>query len=74
MVEQKSWTVNVDGAQHTVVLDWTYWGGRREVSLDGQAVGSSTIPMRWRSEQAFQIDGHPAVCERGPPGRSRPGS
>jgi len=70
-MERKSWTVDVDGAAHAVVLNWTYFSGRREVAVDGQVVGDSTIPMRWRSEQAFEIDGHPAAVRTAP---SRPAS
>lgn len=65
-MERKSWTVDIDGDQHTVVLNWTYWGGRREVVVDGQVVSTSTIPMRWRSTQALDINGHPAVLRTKP--------
>lgn len=43
-MERKSWKVDIDGAQHSVVLDWTYYGGRREVTVDGRGVSKSTIP------------------------------
>lgn len=65
-MERKSWTVDVDGSPHAVVLDWTYYGGRREVAVDDRVVSKSTIPMRWRSEQAFKIDGRPAVVRTKP--------
>ena len=65
-MERKSWTVDLDGDQHTVVLNWTYFGGRREVVLDGQVVDESTIPMRWSSEQTFEIGGRPAVVRTKP--------
>jgi len=71
-VERKSWTVDVDGKQHAVVLNWTYWGGRREVTLDDRVVAENTLPMRWRSGQAFVIDGHPAVVRTAPAGRFSP--
>lgn len=60
-MERKSWTVEVHANQHDVTLDWTYWSGRREVAVDRRAVSKSTVPMRWRSKQAFEISGHPAV-------------
>lgn len=64
-MERKSWTVDIDGGQHAVALNWTYYGGRREVTVNGRVVSTSTIPMRWRSTQTFDIDGHPAVlCTR----------
>lgn len=47
-------------------LDWTYCGGRRRVSLDGAAVEESNVPMRWRSEQSFDLHGHPAVVRTRP--------
>lgn len=62
----KSWTVDVDGNEHKVVLDWTYYGGRRDVAVDGRPVDSSTIPMRWRSTQFLEIEGHPAVVRTVP--------
>ena len=65
-MERKSWTVEVGGTDYEVVLDWTYYGGRREVRLDGQLVDKSTVPMRWRSEQTFEIDGHHAVVRTKP--------
>lgn len=65
-MEQKPWTVDIDGGEHTVVLNWTYYGGRREVVVDGRAVSKNTIPMRWRSEQAFEIDRQPAVVRTQP--------
>jgi len=65
-VERKSWTVEVDGTEHEVVLEWTYWGGQRKLSLDGQLVHKSTIPMRWSSTQPFEIDGRPAVVRTRP--------
>jgi hypothetical protein len=71
-VEQKSWTIDVDGGQHSVVLNWTYFGGRREVTVDRQVVSKSTIPMRWRSTQGFKIDGHPAVVRTKPSGPLSP--
>ena len=71
-MERKSWTVDLDGRGRTVVLDWTYWGGRRQVSVDGEVVESSTVPMRWRSTQAFQIDGHQAVVRTRPSGPVSP--
>ncbi len=71
-MERKSWKVDIDGAQHTVVLEWTYYGGRREVTVDGRVVSKSTIPMRWRSEQRFEIEGHPAVVRTKPSRRLSP--
>lgn len=49
-------------------LDWTYWGGRREVFVDGTQRHESVIPMRWRSTQAFVVDGHPCVVTTEPTG------
>jgi hypothetical protein len=71
-VERKSWTVDVDGAQHAVVLNWTYYRGGRQVTVDGQVVDESTVPMRWKSEQAFTVAGHPATVRTKPAGRVSP--
>ena len=71
-MEHKSWIVDLDGRTHTVVLDWTYYGGRRQVSVDGQVVDSSRVPMRWRSTQAFEIDGYRAVVRTRPSGPLSP--
>lgn len=60
-MERKVWQVDVDGKQHEVALSWTYWGGDRQVHLDGELVHSSSQAMRGKSEQPFQIDGHTAV-------------
>lgn len=71
-MERKSWTVEVDGDRHAVVLDWTYYGGRREVTVDGRLVSRSSFPLRWRSEQAFRVAGHPAVVRTKPSGPPSP--
>ena len=71
-MEHKSWIVDLDSRTHTVVLDWTDYGGRRQVSVDGQVVDSSTVPIRWRSTQAFEIDGHQAVVRTRPSGPLSP--
>lgn len=62
----KTWDVETDGRRHEVVLDWGYWGGRREVRVDGQVVDSSTVPMRWKSTQEFDLDGHRCVLTTRP--------
>mgnify|MGYP000329788969 CR=1 FL=1 len=65
-MEQTIWNVELDGATHEVRLDWTYFGGRREVFVDGVQRHVSVIPMRWRSTQEFEIDGHPCVVATEP--------
>lgn len=65
-MERKSWTVDVDGSRHEVVLQWSYWGGAREVQVDGRTVDRSRVPMRWRSEQTFDVAGHNAVVRTRP--------
>lgn len=68
-MERKTWTVDVAGTQHVVALDWTYYGGRRRVSVDSRVLDDSSVPMRWRSEQFFDIDGTAAVVRTKPAGR-----
>ncbi len=65
-MERKTWTVDVDGRRHAVVLNWTYWGGHRQVVVDGRVMGESSRRMRGHSEQAFEIDGHPAMVRTMP--------
>ncbi|SHH20137.1 hypothetical protein SAMN05443575_3416 [Jatrophihabitans endophyticus] len=54
------WNVDVDGRAHEVTLKWTYWGGERDVYLDGELVAESTLLLRWKSDQEIDIDGHTA--------------
>ena len=56
-VRRTTWRVDVDGRPHEVVLNWTYWGGKREVVLDGDVVAKQRKPLLWWSEQAFRVDG-----------------
>lgn len=65
-MERKSWSIDVDGTQHAVALNWTYWGGRREVTVDGEVVATNTLPMRWSSTQPFRLGGHEAVVRTRP--------
>lgn len=52
-----TWRVEANGSEHEVVLNWSYWGGRREVVVDGEVIDSRRRPLLWWSEQPFQIDG-----------------
>ena len=71
-MERKEWKVDVGGASHTVILNWTYYGGDRQVVVDGEVVSNDTAFMRWRSEQAFKVAGHPAVVRTKPKRRVSP--
>ncbi len=71
-MERKVWNVDVDGSQHEVVLNWTYYGGARQVVLDGTLVDDDTKAMRWKSEQAFDLAGHRAVVRTRPKRRISP--
>lgn len=55
---RKTWKIPVDGEEHRVELNWSYWGGAREVLADGKVVNHDRMPMRWRSEQTFDLAGH----------------
>lgn len=70
-MDRKTWTVELDGMTHVVALDWTYWGGDRQVSVDGRVVHRDTRAMRWRSSQDFDLGGHRALVTTAP---SRRGS
>ena len=65
-MERKEWKFDLDGSEHSVVLDWTYYSGERRVSLDGQVVNENAVAMRWKSEQEFKIAGHQAVVRTRP--------
>jgi hypothetical protein len=52
-----TWNIDVNGEQHLVELNWTYFGGERELIVDGQVANDNTIPFRWTSEQKFTIGG-----------------
>lgn len=65
-MKKKSWKVASGETTHTVDLLWSYWGGHREVQVDGETVDRSTVPMRWRSKQSFELDGREAVVETRP--------
>ncbi len=71
-MERKVWRVELDGAAHEVVLNWTYWGGDRQVVVDGALVGDDTRAMRWKSEQRFDLAGHPAVVRTRPKAKVSP--
>lgn len=49
------WTIEVDGQQHDVRLEWTYWGGQRDVYVDNQIMDGDTVPFRWSSTQAIEV-------------------
>lgn len=51
------WNVDVDGQQHEVRLEWTYWGGQRDVYVDGVIVDGDTVPFRWSSTQPIDVGG-----------------
>ena len=65
-MEHKTWKLDLDGDAHVVRLDWTYWGGLREVFIDGEQRHESVVPMRWKSSQAFEIDGRHCVVKTEP--------
>lgn len=62
----KTWDVETDGGTHAVALEWGYWGGRRKVTVDGEVVDESTIPLRAKSTQRFELDGRPCVVRTKP--------
>ena len=38
-------------------MQWTYFGGERELNVDGQIADDNTLLMRWTSEQHFTVGG-----------------
>lgn len=51
-----TWNVDVNGTPHQIVLEWSYWGGERTVTVDGKTVQQDDQPMRWQSNQMFEIE------------------
>lgn len=51
------WNIEVDGAVHEVKLEWTYWGGERDVYVDGVLVDEDKKPLRWKSDQQVDVAG-----------------
>lgn len=52
-------TWNVNGTVRQIVLEWSYWGGERTVTVDGTIVQQDDQPMRWQSNQMVEIEGEP---------------
>ncbi len=71
-MERKSWTVEADGTTHAVVLNWTYYGGERQVNVDGRVVDDDARAFRWKSRQEFVLAGRTAVVETKPLKRLSP--
>lgn len=67
----KSWTITAGSETHRVDLDWSYWGGKRQVNVDGKVVSKNTVPMRWKSTQEFAVDGHECVVVTEPQGKKK---
>ena len=55
------WQIEVDGQQHEVELQWTYWGGERNVLVDGTIVDADTQALRWKSDQSIDVGGKRCV-------------
>jgi len=54
---RKTWQPDVNGSRHEVVLNWTYWGGKRELVVDGEVASRERRPLLSWSDQRFQLDG-----------------
>jgi hypothetical protein len=54
-VKAAIWNIDVDGSTHEVRLEWTYWGGQRDVYVDGVPVEGDTVPFRWSSTQPVDV-------------------
>lgn len=56
----------LDGTEHEVRLDWTYWSGRREIYVDGIQRDERSERMQWKSTQRIEVDGHACVVRTEP--------
>ena len=51
------WNIDVDGTAHHIELRWTYWGGQRDVYVDGEPIAGSTESLRSSSTQPVDVGG-----------------
>lgn len=42
------------------------------MQVDGETVNENTVPMRWKSTQPFEVDGHECVVKTRPSGPLSP--
>ena len=62
----KTWKFDLDGTEHEVRLEWTYWSGRRTVLVDGERLADSTRWFTWRTTQRIDVAGHAVVVRTEP--------
>ncbi|WP_375489381.1 hypothetical protein [uncultured Jatrophihabitans sp.] len=56
-MDRATWNVDVHGTGHQIELRWSYWGGRREVYVDGTFAAGDTKVLRWKSRHPVDVAG-----------------
>ena len=57
---EKTWTINLEGVNHTIVLEHGTWSGKRVIKLDGQVIEKSQKTLDSGTDHFFEIGDH--VC------------
>ena len=58
---RKVWRFKLADGQHTVELDHGYWSGKREITVDGVPLESSSKIWDTGSVHHFEVSGTPCV-------------
>jgi len=59
----RTWTIEVDGNNHTVAVEHGYWSGKRVITLDGNILEKSRKFWDTGSEHRFDVDGRPCILK-----------
>ena len=57
---RRSWLFNLDGRQHTVVLEHNYWTTRQVICVDGSVIVDKTPLHNLADEHCFMLAEH--IC------------
>lgn len=55
---KKTWTLDVDGASHTIELDHGFWSGKRTISVDGRVAHASRRLIDFGSNTPIEVGTH----------------
>jgi len=50
-----TWNLDVKGTRHIVVFDWNFFGGKREIKVDGAVVNTDSKLLQRESDQSMTI-------------------
>ncbi|MFC1904714.1 hypothetical protein ACFLXT_03005 [Chloroflexota bacterium] len=60
-MSKKEWSFELADGRHTVELDYGYWSGKREITIDGLPYESSRNIWDTGSVHHFEISGVPCI-------------